>query len=149
MEIFESVLNKYNWPTRPDNDGTDLQDIEKRIGFELPHDYKVFLLKYTENETLIGESYFELWEKETLISLNEDYKILENLFMTVGIGSNGSGELIGLEKLADGKFRVILTPFIDLNKRYNVEIGKSFSDFILRMDRNQPWFKEIPREKNF
>ena len=63
--------------------------------------------------------------------------------MTVGIGDNGVGEFIGIEKRADGETRVILKPFIDLNKKYHIEIGSSFTDFLERMDKGKKWFNEV------
>lgn len=52
--------------------------------------------------------------------------------MTIGIGDNGAGEFIGLEKFSDGRIKIILTPFIDLEREYHIEIGNSFSDFLTR-----------------
>jgi len=42
--------------------------------------------------------------------------------MTVGIGDNGGGEFIGIEKRADGETRVILIPFIDLDKNITLKL---------------------------
>jgi hypothetical protein len=78
--------------------------------------------------------------------LNEGYSILENLSRTVAIGDNGGGEFIGLEKSIDGGLRVILTPFIDLDEQYHIEIGCSFTDFLLKMDRGEKWFKDIKKD---
>ena len=77
-----------------------------------------------------------------MLEWNEGYAIIENLKMTIGIGDNGGGEFIGLEKIVDGKIRTILTPFIDLDKEYHIEIGISFTDFLKRMDNGEKWFKE-------
>jgi hypothetical protein len=92
-------------------------------------------------ETSIGEEYLKLWDADNIVSLNEGYEILGNLPMTLGIGDNGAGEFIALEKLETGNFRVVLTPYIDLNKECYVEIGDSFSDFLLRTDNGEKWFK--------
>lgn len=61
--------------------------------------------------------------------------------MTIGIGDIGGGEFIGLEKLNDERIRIILTPFIDLDREYHIEIGNLFSDFLTRMDKGEKWFK--------
>lgn len=142
MNVTEKILKKHDWPTRNTSGKTDLLDIEREIGFELPDDYKDFLLRHGGHETQIGEEYVKLWDKDDLLTLNQDYKILENLSGTIGIGDNGAGEFIGIEKLGDRGLRIVLTPFIDLDKQEHIEIGKSFTDFLLRLDRGEKWFQD-------
>lgn len=77
-----------------------------------------------------------------MLEWNEGYEIIDNLKETIGIGDNGGGEFIGLEKMGDGRIRTILTPFIDLKEEYHVEIGVSFTDFLKRMDQDEKWFKD-------
>lgn len=146
MKTTDEILKKYNWPTRTTSDKTDLLYIEREIGFELPTDYKDFLLSHSGHETQIGEEYVRLWDKDELLSLNQGYRILENLPETIGIGGNGAGEFIGIEKLDGGGLRIVLTPFIDLDKQYHIEVGNSFTDFLLRLDRGEKWFKDIEKD---
>jgi hypothetical protein len=145
---IDNILKKYNWPTKDTAEDLDFKAIESRIGFELPYDYKEFLRKYSFNETLIGEESFKLWDFEKLLEWNNGYEIIDNLKMTIGIGDNGGGEFIGLEKLTDGKIRIVLTPFIDLDKECHIEIGNSFTDFLTRMDNGEKWFKDNEKELN-
>ncbi|WP_269236829.1 SMI1/KNR4 family protein [Flavobacterium flavigenum] len=142
MSEIDKILKKYNWPTKESEDDLDFSEIENRIGFTLPEDYKEFLRKYSFYETHIGEESFKLWDFEKLLEWNEGYEIIESLKMTIGIGDNGGGEFIGIEKMVDGKIRTVLTPFIDLDKEYHIEIGISFTDFLKRMDNGEKWFKE-------
>jgi hypothetical protein len=146
MNTTDKILEKYKWPTRTTSDDTDLLGIEREIGFELPEDYKDFLLKYAGHETQIGEEFIKLWDKEDLLSSNQGYDIFKNLPGTIGIGSNGAGEFIGIEKLDDERLRIILTPFIDLDKQYYIEVGNSFTDFLLKLDEGEKWFKDIERD---
>ena len=146
MDTTDKILEKYKWPTRTIADDIDLLGIEREIGFELPKDYKDFLSKYDGHETQIGEEFIKLWDKEDLLSSNRGYEIFENLPLTIGIGSNGAGEFIGIEKLDDGRLRIILTPFIDLDKQYHIEIGNSFADFLLKLDKGEKWFKDIEKD---
>lgn len=141
MNTLDKLLSKHNWPTKTVSDDTDFEDIEKEIGFELPQDYKEFLTKYVGHEIQIGEESLKLWDKKDLVSWNQGYQIPVNLPRTIGIGDNGGGEFIGIEKLNDGGLRIVLTPFIDLDKQYHIEIGSSFTDFLLRMDKGEKWFK--------
>lgn len=143
MSTIDEILTKYNWPTRATSNDIDLLDIEREIRFALPEDYKDFLSRYRGYEKQIQEEYIKLWDKESVLSLNQGYEIFENLPGTIGIGDNGAGEFIGIEKMDDGVFRIILTPFIDLDKQYHIEIGKSFTDFLLKLDQGAKWFKDI------
>jgi hypothetical protein len=142
MSEIDEILKKYNWPTRELVHDLNFRDIENRIGFDLPEDYKEFLREYSFYETQIGEESFKLWDFEKLLEWNEGYEIINNLKETIGIGDNGGGEFIALEKMVDGKIRTILTPFIDLKEEYHVEIGFSFTDFLKRMDQGKKWFKD-------
>ena len=141
MSEIDNILKRYSWPTKKTVANPDFKEIENRIGFDLPGDYKEFLAKYSFYETQIGEESLKLWDFDQLLDRNTDYEIIVNLKMTIGIGDNGGGEFIGLEKLVNGKTRVILTPFIDLDKESHIEIGNSFTDFLTRMDNGEKWFK--------
>jgi cell wall assembly regulator SMI1 len=146
MNTTDDILKKYGWPTKTASTKGDSLDIERETGFELPDDYKDFLLKHGGHETHIGEQYVKLWDIDDLLSLNQSYKIFENLPGTIGIGDNGAGEFIGIEKPDDGGLRVVLSPFIDLDKQYHIEIGKSFTDFLIRLDNGEEWFKDIGKD---
>lgn len=139
---MERILEKYNWPTKSFSNDLNFNEIESIIGFKLPSDYKLFLSKYSGNEIHIGEEYINLWDFEKLVTLNRDYQIIQNLKTTIGIGDNGSGEFIGIEKQENELIRIILSPFIDLDKKYHIEIGNSFTDFLIRMDKGEKWFKK-------
>lgn len=106
MNATDEILKKYDWPKRTSSENTNLLSIEGEIRFELPDDYKSFLLRYNGHETQIGEEYIKLWDKNEVLSLNQDYKILENLSGTIGIGDNGANEFIGIEKLDDGEYEL-------------------------------------------
>ncbi len=146
MSKIDNILKKYNWPTKESADDLDFTEIENRIGFELPIDYKEFLRKYSLFETQIGDESFKLWDYDNLLDWNNEYEIIDTIKLTIGIGDNGGGEFIGLEKLNDGNTRTILSPFIDLDKAYHIEIGNSFTDFLTRMENGEKWFKDDETE---
>ena len=145
MNTINEIFKKYNWPTRISDD-SDLLGIEREFRSELPEDYKEFISNYAGCEIQMGEEYIKLWDKDNLLSLNQKYEIFENLLETIGIGDNGSGELIAIEKRNDGGLRIILTPFIDLDKQNHIEIGKSFTDFLVKLDKGEKWFKDIEKD---
>lgn len=142
MEIFETILNKYNCPKRTQESLTTIDQIENIIKFNLPSDYKTYLQNYLGFEEHIGQEFVLLWDFDELVEKNKDYGIFINLPNTIGIGGNGNSEFIAIELLDNGKYRIVLSPFIDLDKQYHIEIGNSFTDFLVRLDNGQEWFIE-------
>lgn len=143
MSLINKILPKYKWTKRNALlDDFNFKTIEDKIGFVLPKDYKDYAIEYDENENFIGKEYIMLWSLEKLIDWNIDYQIFENLPNTVAIGGNENGEFIGIQFIADDKYQIILSTYIDLDPEYNIEIGKSFTDFIERLDSGKTWFDE-------
>ena len=140
MESLEQILNRHNCPIRVSEEKISFTEIESIISFALPQDYKVFLEKYLEFEGLIGKEYIHLWDFKHLTEYNEDYLIFENLPKTIGIGDNGSGEFIAIQQIDDNSLRIILSPFVDLDSQYHIEIGNSFSNFLERISNGEEWF---------
>ncbi len=142
MEIFENILNKYNCPKRTEKPLTTVDQIESIIKFNLPADYKMYIQNYLGFEEHIGQEFMQLWDFDELVEANKDYGIFDNLPNTLGIGGNGSNEFIAMEWANRDNYRIVLSPFIDLNKEYHIEIGTSFTDFLVRLDNGQEWFRE-------
>ena len=141
MENFEQILTKYNWPVRTESTATIIDQIENIVKMKLPLDYVRFLQTYLGSERVIGQQYVVLWDFDELIEFNKTYCITDNLTLTLGIGGNGASEFIALE-MVDKNYRIVLSPFIDLDKQYHIEIGTSFTDFLLRLDSGKSWFGE-------
>ncbi len=141
MKTVNELLLQYNCPKRTEKAKTTIEQIQSFVHFNLPVDYLTFLQHYQGFEGFIGAEFVRLWDLDELIEANTDYQIFENLPNTLGIGGNGSSEFIAIEKTDDNSIRVVLSPFIDLDKQYHVEIGNSFTDFLLRLDKGHEWFK--------
>ena len=141
MEQFQQILQKCNWPTRTEEPKTTLKEIEDMVGFTLPSDYSMFIQKYFGYEEFIGKEYVRLWDVDELMEQNLGYDIVDTLPMTIGIGGNGAGECIALEMTSTNNYRIVLTPFIDLDKQNHIDIGSSFTDFLVRLHNGQEWFK--------
>lgn len=139
MENFEEIFSKYEIVKRNNKPKTTFEEIEKIINFKLPEDYKSFALNYSEFEDFIGEQYIRLWNFDEIIEINTEYGIFENLPKTLGIGGNGSGEFIAIEKLDNDNLRVVLSPFI-IEKEARIEIGNSFTEFLERLENGTEWF---------
>lgn len=140
MEDFAYILEKYNWPRRTKSSNTSFEKIEKVIGFKISSDYKSFLQLFCGNERLICCEFVCLWDIDEIIKANIDYGIIENLTNTIGIGTNGGGEFIGIEKTSEKEYRIVLSPLIGLDEKDHINIGSSFSDFLIRLDNGQEWF---------
>ena len=74
------------------------------------------------------------------LELNKLYRAGKYLPNTLMIGSNGSSEFIAIEYNGVG-YQIVLSPFIDMNKKYHIEIGISFTDFLERLANGKEWFE--------
>ena len=72
--------------------------IEKINDVVLPNDYYIELMKkHNGGEGDIGETWLILYPLEELQEINDDYEIEEILPGHIIIGSNGGGELYGID----------------------------------------------------
>jgi hypothetical protein len=141
METVNELLLKYNCPRRTQKAQTTIEQIQNIVKFNLPDDYSIFVQNYLGFEEFIGSEFVRLWDVDEIIETNKNYQIFDNLPKTLGIGGNGSSEFIAIEQTNDNSIRVILSPFIGLDKQYHIEIGNSFTEFLQRLDNGQEWFK--------
>lgn len=142
MEKFEEILLKHHAQKRPQAPLSTLAEIEEIAKFELPEDYKTYLLNYAGFESEIGANYIRLWDADQIIEMNNGYGITENLPNTLAIGGNGSGEFIAIELTDGNNIRIVLSPFIDLDEDYHVEIGQSFTDLLGRLANGKSFFEK-------
>lgn len=140
MENLLEIMSKYSFPKRDINASVQISDVESYSSLKLPEDYVFYLENYFGIDQFIGVEFIKLWSLEELIQANKDYKIVEELTGTIGIGTNGSGEFIGIEIDQDNNTKIILSPFVGLNSKNNTEIGQSFTDFLIRLDNKIEWF---------
>jgi hypothetical protein len=141
MDRLEQVLQKYNFQKRFDKPKMASEEVEKIIKFKLPEDYKFFALNYLEFEDSIGPEYVRLWNFDEILEMNFDYQIFEYLPKTLAIGGNGGGDYIAIEQLENEGLRIILSPFITIEKEAHLEIGNSFTDFLERLNNGKEWFR--------
>ncbi|SHM10785.1 SMI1/KNR4 family protein [Flavobacterium saccharophilum] len=139
-EHLEKIVTKYNFPKRDVTDSVEIAEIESYSKLKLPKDYIFYLENYHGIDQFIGVEFINLWSLEEIITSNKNYNIVEGLQQTIGIGSNGSGEFIGIKFDQDENVKIILSPFINLNSKHNIEIGTSFTDFLVRLDKGVDWF---------
>jgi hypothetical protein len=140
MKDLQEIITKYNFPKRDINSSVQIAEVESFSNLKLPEDYIFYLENYLGIDQFIGVEFIKLWSLEEIIEANKSYQIVEELIRTIGIGTNGSGEFIGIEMDQFDNIKIILSPFIDLNSKYNIEIGTSFTDFLIRLDNKIEWF---------
>ncbi|MNL45374.1 SMI1 / KNR4 family protein [compost metagenome] len=139
-EHLEKIIEKYSFPRRDVNSTVEVNDVELYSNLKLPEDYIFYLENYHGIDQFIGVEFINLWSLEEIIESNKNYNIVEGLQQTIGIGSNGSGEFIGIRLDEKENIKIILSPFIDLDTKYHIEIGTSFTDFLVRLDKGVDWF---------
>ena len=139
-EHLERIIAKYSFPKRDVNSTVEIIDVELYSKLKLPKDYVFYLANYYGIDQFIGVEFINLWSLEEIIETNKSFNIVEGLSRTIGIGSNGSGEFIGIRLDENENIKIILSPFIDLNSKYHIEIGTSFTDFLVRLDNGIDWF---------
>jgi hypothetical protein len=137
---LEILLTKYNFQKKASESRKNVQSIEDYFGFKLPEDYIFFLEKYSAFEDFVNVEYVKLWAAEELIETNKGYEIQKYMPNTIGIGSNGSGEIIAIEFDETESYEIVLAP-IDLDAEYNINIGKDFTEFLNRLDCGKSWFE--------
>jgi len=140
MTTLEKIISKYSFPKRDVYATGNVNDVELYSKLKLPEDYIFYLENYHGIDQFIGVEFINLWSLEEIIKTNISYNIVEELQQTIGIGSNGSGEFIGITWDQNQNVRIILSPFIDLNTKHHIEIGTSFTDFLVRLDKGVDWF---------
>ena len=141
MLEIEKLFDKYSFQKRTEKPKTTIEEVENRINFLLPEDYKFYATNYIENESFVGNEFVRLWDFNEILELNSGYEITEYLKNTIAIGGNGSGEFIAIENLENGEYRIVLSPFIDLDNINHIEIGNSFTDFFERLENGKDWFE--------
>ncbi|MBE6753186.1 MAG: SMI1/KNR4 family protein [Ruminococcaceae bacterium] len=72
-------------------------EIASICGVALPSNYIEFMKLHNGGEGDIGETWFVLFSLEELQEANDDYEIESYLPGHIIIGSNGSGELYGID----------------------------------------------------
>lgn len=141
MQIFEQILLDHGAHKRIEMPKIVTAEIEKAVGFILPDDYKTHLQTFQSFEGFIGKEYVYLAAIEELIELNTGYRIFETLPNTLNIGGNRGGSYIAIEKTSTDSFKIVLGEYIGMNKEDHIDIGDSFSEFLIRLDDGREWFE--------
>lgn len=102
LKLTKGWIDMGNWGKFEFNDSYEGEEIGKVNNVILPEQYIEFMRKHNGGEGDIGETWFVLFPLEELQEINDDYEIEEFLPGHIIIGSNGGGELYGIDK--DGNY---------------------------------------------
>ena len=142
MATVLQLIEKHGGSRRKHSAYDQVKRLQTVLGEELPEDYCSYLAQFHGFENFIGEEYVVLWPVEEIESANEDSLIKNSLANTIGIGGNGGGEYLAIEKVGSKGCKIVLSPLIDLSSEHHITVGQSFTDFIERLDTGQGWFKQ-------
>jgi len=140
MTQLESLLFKYDFPKRETRNALVFDNIEQIIGFQLPEDYKFYLMNFIGHECFIGPEYVKLWDFDSLLENNIGYGTIGDQTNVLAIGGNGAGECIAIDHLDENNDRIVLSPFIGFDRENYISIGSSFTDMLVRLDNGKEWF---------
>ena len=75
----EQLFTKYNFQKRTEKLKLTIAEVESKINFSLPDDYKFYVENFIDNESFIGNEFVQLWDFNEILKLNSEYNIVENL----------------------------------------------------------------------
>ena len=97
LKFCDEVIDMQKWGEFEFNAPYDGDVIEKINEVVLPKDYVEFMKKHNGGEGDIGEAWLVLYPMEELQEVNDDYEIEKYLPDHIIIGSDGGGELYGID----------------------------------------------------
>lgn len=123
----------------------NLESIFLELDLNPPFDY-VSVLRYTNGgEGFLRESYLRLFSINTLISINNAYQIKRFTPGLILFGSNGGGDAFCFDTRKD-PVEIIQVPFIPMDFKYAELLGKSFLEFLQKLQEvDNSGAKDLPQ----
>jgi hypothetical protein len=78
-----------------------------------------------EGELSVNPFWFQLWGKEYIVEMNNNYQIPKFLHNYIGFGSNGGNELLVFDSIG----KIFTVPFIPMDANDAVKISDSWDGF--------------------
>jgi len=126
-DILE-LMSKMNLGTKNENATKLIEEIENKLNFKFPIQYKEFMLRYNGAEGELGENnYLVLWPLEEIVSLNEGYEVSKYTPDFIYFGSDGGGMAYAFDKRTT-PISYIELPFESIEDVNT--ISNSFNSFI-------------------
>jgi hypothetical protein len=135
------MFKKYKFPKQKDPSRIikEIAKIERRIDWTLPDDYKNHAINFSGFEVIINNQPVITWNVLEIIEVNELNCYLEKGKNILAIGGDGCGNFIGFDYLTKNNPRLILSDMIGPERQNFIEIGKSFTDMYLRLEKGIKW----------
>lgn len=95
----------------------------------MPNDYTSWLQGSNGGEGFLGESYVILWRAEEIEQFNKEYEVEDYAPGLILIGSSGGGEGYAFDTRIT-PWGVVSVPFIGMDLRHAILIGRSFSELL-------------------
>lgn len=124
-EIEYNVWNDFTF-----NNPFEGEAVKEINGVKLPGDYLEFMKQHNGGEGDTGNVWVIFFRMEELTEINEDYSVEEYLPDSCIIGSNGGGELLGV----DTKGNYFTVPAI-IDEGDKVILGNYLQEFIVNLNK--------------
>jgi len=129
------LMSQMDLGNKNENANTLIEEIEKKLNFKFPIQYKEFMLKYDGAEGEIGEnSYLVIWPLKEIVSLNEEFEISKYIPDLICFGSDGGGMGYAFKRTNPVTF--VEFPFESIDINDVTEISDSFDNFIKSLYEN-------------
>lgn len=129
---MDDLINEFvaaKWPKRPGASSAQMNEVEAKLGFKFPQDYRSFLEWSNGGEAFIGELYIQIWAVGELIENYEGYHFEEFYPGVLGIASNMGGSCVGLDFRSDAAVpSLVAFAWISSFPADVVTLGTTFTD---------------------
>lgn len=102
----------------------------------MPDDYTSWLQGANGGEGFLGDSYVILWRAEEIEQFNKEYEVEDYAPGLILIGSSGGGEGYAFDTRGT-PWSVVSVPFIGMDLRHAIPVGRSFSEFMSHLSAQQ------------
>lgn len=109
-----------------------LREAEITIGWELPADYRSFLVKSNGGNGFIGNTYLILWAIEELCRFNKEYRVNNYTPGLILFGSTGGGEAYAFDTRKKPSF-ILRIPFVGMDFQYGTPIANNFDELTSKL----------------
>jgi hypothetical protein len=118
---------------------TEIGQLEKDLGFDLPGSYREFLLVSDGYNGDVGaKGYAQLWSIRELTSYNEGYEVRSWVPDLTLIGSNGGPTAYGIDRY-EGRVSFVSIPFVPMARGEFRPLGGTFVEFLAALSSGEGW----------
>ena len=132
MKLIKDIISSdLSWDRADPAPSETIQELVEKSALDLPDDYLEFLCLCNGGEGQLPADpfWFDIWQAQQVLALNEEYRIRENIPGFFAFGSNGGGELLVFETGKHRPWAVYVIPFFPMEKEYATRITPDFISF--------------------